>query len=486
MSALQAAAENESLSPEFKVVFNGGKEEMDSATIPVQIGLGEELLAKNPTHILLIEQCLEKSDKVDRDYWRNDRDYGRRQLFRIADGLQFLQFLRAGKHRLGVLVFSFRDDDQEYIKGLLERDRNGRFYQCISWQGLEFYRLYDLPRRSVASKLVEVEVPEALFAKEPETKFSKLVWHYVNWLHSEPPRDECQYRRRKILSIPKVLAVPCYLLYLLFTEVIAKLFRSLLIIFGCAAFFMAGWRTISIRREVWNVLRGRDGWLKAYWRVHPEIRLLWSKSGYPYEKRQYLPFSPIGFLVWVGIMTLAVWSFVQVPTHGEGLYWLGNFASGAGALGFTYFLINCKMQWSVRFRSRALQKWSKYTNLVKKFFRAMAVQRRKSREQRKNNVARKTATRKEVDGKKPEKKKKAKVVKMPPKSKWQIEREREEVARQAHQEFLASNYSMDQVPDKVDLTKPPPVYGSRTHRIVQRFRVGMWAKKGKSCRPFQR
>ncbi len=84
-----------------EVLLNYGKDEMDSATIPIQWFFSEETARKKPTHLLIVEQDKEESKEY------NNVSLGSRYFCRVEEGIKFIRLFRPGYHRILVLAFSF-------------------------------------------------------------------------------------------------------------------------------------------------------------------------------------------------------------------------------------------------------------------------------------------------------------------------------------------------------------------------------------------
>lgn len=176
-----------------EVLLNYGKDEMDSATIPIQWFFTEETARKKPTHLLIVEQDKEESEKYDNGY------LGMRYFCKVEEGIKFVQLFRPGCHRILVLAFSFFYDEDlaRQLADFLLHGRGRSFYHSVSFAEMGVGVHY-IP---VAGKMVEFEVPQEVFAKKPETKFQKMVWYWANWPYRRGPRDECDYLKRKVFSV---------------------------------------------------------------------------------------------------------------------------------------------------------------------------------------------------------------------------------------------------------------------------------------------
>ena len=170
---------------------------MDSATIPIQWFFSDEVIAKKPVHLLFFEQ-----DKFESSIEYHSGEYGRRYACRVSAGTKFIQLFTPGYHRMMVLVFAENDNKmKKVIDGFLAGE--GTHYESsIPWSKVEdgsYVREWSC-LGVLATAIVEFVVPEALFAKKPETRFQKAIWKWANLWYDKSPRDECEYRKRKILA----------------------------------------------------------------------------------------------------------------------------------------------------------------------------------------------------------------------------------------------------------------------------------------------
>lgn len=173
-----------------RVVLNGGKFELDDATIPFQIGFDESIANSKPTHILVV-------DVTDNAFYQNgDRknhnSQAERSLFKL-EPIQYLQLKRPGVHHL--IFILFKGVDSKYYRYLMMKNHSD--YENDLW--FESIEDNDL-NHQVGYAEVIITVPEIFFAKEPETKLQKMVYEWTNSWYDLKPIDECEYRKRKIFA----------------------------------------------------------------------------------------------------------------------------------------------------------------------------------------------------------------------------------------------------------------------------------------------
>ncbi|PCI19210.1 hypothetical protein COB64_04175, partial [Candidatus Wolfebacteria bacterium] len=198
-----------------KIVLNGGKQEMDSATIPIQWFFGDEVIDKKPAYILIIEQdereirCDDPEDPIPLSARR-----GRRYFVKVEQAVHFLQVFSPGKHRIACLVLNKRYRDKKRRKEFLMKDDPFDFTWNISWEDINKAEQENvsenkqhLPAGFISVKTIEIEVPEELFAKKSETAFGKALYSWINRWFETIPRDQCQYRARYIQSVSATLSL---------------------------------------------------------------------------------------------------------------------------------------------------------------------------------------------------------------------------------------------------------------------------------------
>lgn len=230
----------EGVTTNISVVLNGGRKEMNSATIPIKWWLSEEVIKKAPKYILIFEQDEEEKNDL------NDAMYrGRRYLCKVSDAFKFISVFSPGYHRIMVLAIQDISHSSVTAGDYLKKERNGSFVFDLDWEkaerggcGMRFY--------ISAATVVEFEIPEELFAKKPETKASQFVWKWANKWYDDDPQDECDYRRRKMFALPLMAA------WLLLKHGIGGTVHALYVLLASFATFFFGFRPRPIFREMWR------------------------------------------------------------------------------------------------------------------------------------------------------------------------------------------------------------------------------------------
>ncbi|MFA5870715.1 MAG: hypothetical protein WC842_02415 [Candidatus Paceibacterota bacterium] len=269
-----------------RLVVNGGSTVLESATVPVEWHLSDELIAKKP-------KCLVICDlEMSLDLLKENREtvIGNRYFCKVTDLVKYLQLFRSGKHSLVVLVF-YGDDAEIEAKFYLEKDSKSRYDKSV-W----FSDLVDQDKGYAEVTFFEFEIPEELFAQKPESKFGKFVWNWVNGWFSSKPIDECEYRKRKILA---------FTLKPIFWSFIAAI-QILWTIIGCSIVLFLGYRPVSLWKNIistftdddqfqWDLRYYQDWDPDYYWR-------LWKKewSNGKCEKT----YIPLFFVPWISLLTI--------------------------------------------------------------------------------------------------------------------------------------------------------------------------------------
>ncbi|MDP3800332.1 MAG: hypothetical protein Q8Q90_02805 [bacterium] len=386
-----------------EVVLNGGKEEMNSATIPVQWVFSDETIAKAPKYLLFFEQTQSEASS------HQAADYGRRYLCKVSAGVKFIPVFRPGYHRMAVLALAGSEESLDSaIKSLLNRDRTDNYSRSISWTHLEEGLIpSELEYTVVAATVVEFRVPEELFAEKPRTRFRNAVWSWVNLWMDGLPKDECDYRKRKIFA---------FTLQPIIFFIGATLYASF-VFFGSLVAFFFGYKPQNIFKETWLALKLQ----------RPELNILQYNSYRVWEENHH------GYTI------------KQMPVTGVELAIFLLFGLGIWAIDFS-------VDW-----------WKMLA--VASAFVAICL-----------SVIVIWMKRLPVS---PEKKKEEEEVLR------QRRLERERLAEERYQLWLARNFNLSLKPSEVDLHNLPlPL--TMGGRVVQNFKVGFWALKARVCKPYSK
>lgn len=178
-----------------RLVLNGGDLTVENATIPIQWFFTDDLIERRPTRVLLIEQ----------DQYEIEEDYGgcrgARIMYKITDIVSFLQLFSPGKHRIAVLALNDKPSKMEYLDAYGNRCWKSNIFFTNIAEAIKSGDFTNVAGADVVgATIVEIDVPEELFAPKPQTWFGKKVRTWVNRWHKNPPRDECEYRGRLLFA----------------------------------------------------------------------------------------------------------------------------------------------------------------------------------------------------------------------------------------------------------------------------------------------
>ncbi len=212
------------------IALNGGSKEMNSATIPVEWWLSEDVLKQDPCYLILFEQSERESSYYDRE------NRGRRYACKVSDVVYFLQLFSPGWHRLMVAVVNGGEKDGGcLVDEYLRKDAINSYKVSMPWTEYG----YD-DNDFLAVTIVEFYVPDKLFAKPPQTKLGKMMWRWVNLWFESKPKDQCEYRRRKWIAF--TIQPPLVLIF--------SILSSLYVLVASAIVFFFGFRPRPLLEEV--------------------------------------------------------------------------------------------------------------------------------------------------------------------------------------------------------------------------------------------
>jgi hypothetical protein len=448
-----------------RIVLNGGGKIMESATIPIQWFISEELAEREPTHVLIIEY-------LDSEYKGMMECTGRRYLCEITDMVKFIQLFSAGIHNIVVCVLRLENGEIKYNSSRLNL-RNGPFYNT----DVNYKQILDESQLTdghtwpyiIAATSVEIEVPSELFAHKPQSKVGKWFWQWVNLMHTEAPRDECKFRARIMWAFTGQIVVA--LAYLTIHLVVATI-ASLSAIIGRCLVLFCGYRPSSlieplrtfwtsnidewrsVERRFWTKYRHYDYTLKL-----EETYRVWKWDGS--GNHTYMLFTGIDLIKWCVPSILVSWSIVGIALLFKHLpfNWLlvGKYSliisSIIGTSVITYRLCKGK-HWFQAILCKIINTLDKVLTRTSTLLGPL------------NNYLQER-----------QKIKLAKEQKGQESSKQNMK----DVRRQERLKWLSSEINLRNAPEKVDLhLLPRPLEQSLENSLRLRF----WATKAKVCRPF--
>ncbi len=195
--------------------------EVQDAVIPIRWCLGrsefkelEEREAKDAQLLLVV---MHEGSEVDR------------YLVPLSQMLAYIQFHKPGKNRiLATVVWNWEGKTNELKKHFLEQYCDGDYRRTVlDDYNKENFRSYLGYSRLEQQTEITVMVPAELFVKEPPA-WEK--WWVNLWFEIKKPRDQCHYRRRRMLAY--TVQPPVILLFVIFATIFRVLAAGVLLFLG--------------------------------------------------------------------------------------------------------------------------------------------------------------------------------------------------------------------------------------------------------------
>ncbi len=291
-----------------KVVLNGGKHEIDDATIPFSIGFDNSVANRQPAHVLLLEiphkqYQSQKNEDPNRELnlvHSHLAHFAKRKLYDL-NKVDFIQFSSPGKHNL---IFVLLDElDRSEKKKLLQKTNLRSEYDTWFW----FDQIENLGGHVVGYSEELVEIPEQFFAIAPEKGIRK-VWHqWVNRWYLTDPVDQCEFRKR---AIPATTIQPiAWFVGFLVRFIAGAIMSAVMLVIGFSAFLIGIqskgmfksvlttlWHfAVLYPKEEWNEIFSREFWFED------------DKWEQKYKKYSigtlefYVPISIVGIAIQIGL-----------------------------------------------------------------------------------------------------------------------------------------------------------------------------------------
>ena len=438
---------------DIRIVVNGGSETLESATVPYSWFFSDELVEKQPTHLLVIDQ-----DEWIAKHSSNSEYQGERRVVRVDRASDFIQFHAPGPHRIAFIALKKPTDWSEkyfsaQLKRIVREEKRGQYGIPLYWN--DIVSLQDIGRITgsklaycaIDATILEVDIPKEFFATEPGGKVGKFFYWVANFGLKTKPVDECQYRKRLIFAAPKLLG---YALWLAFVNAIcfpvACIVVSLWLIGARIAVLLVGFRPEPIFlgfRDLWNwksTFVDVDGQIRRYgWNSYavwtPDYE---SKTG----KAIYMPITGLQVLICLGLVGLLYGIGASVITlfgHSSWKVLIAAVSMLVSSLLLTVVLmLNSDKQWHL-------------DEMFGDWIEKRIAKSKSAKTTRKAEVA-------------------AKVVSTPP--------ERDLLFF----EWLQNRHSISQAPKRVAFEKLPEAFRGRH---IQKFRAAFWWTKSKVCRPYR-
>ncbi len=302
-------ATTKAAAPSLSVTINGGKELLNSATVPVRWWVSDEIINKNPKYILFFEQGEKEKNGYQSDHC------GHRYLVELTSVVKFLEFFSSGRHRMIAVVFQNYEAAKVFMQvRSFEKEGAKQYTEGLDWQRIA--RRLDNEEESVGLEevlgvsIVEFDVPADKFAKKPKDSKSWVVRQLWFWacLWQDEPADECQFKKRAWLGC--WAWKPVALCLQVAVQFITGLFYATYILVASLAVLFAGFRSLPILQGMKDaVLWKRTGLrvLRYYSRgssiQHKYSYKLWS---YAKEEAKYMKFSPIEIVAIIGLIFVFV------------------------------------------------------------------------------------------------------------------------------------------------------------------------------------
>jgi len=447
------------------IVLNGGKDVMESATIPVQWFFSKKTAEWAPTHLLIIDQ----SDKEFQKYFAGSS--GIRYLVKISDTIKFIQMFQPGIHYLCFMAFDIRAKNVKKFEAYLLSKHDGLYDNsvCITEKKGDAGDDIDIGNRLTGQKIcsiIKIEVPDVFFAKVPENGFGRAIWNYVNGnlRHNEMPIDQCANRKRFLCFLP---------LKLLFHDTFRTclgIFMTLYLVPSAIITFVAGWvptRAHKILMAYWNLNTRIKSIYEPFALCEPgrfrkyTYCVLWIKNS---GKKIKTPLAPWVIMFWVYIVFLisnnwkgTYFKAIKLPTVGmfEVLMQLSIIIVLIATAIVTY---KCIIEKRISFITR-LVKWFGESKLIENY----KIKRNQARIE-KRNKSQSEERRKEE----------------------QL-REQVKLSLQKYEDkykaWFRTELSIEKAPAKVDVHNLPRAFENDT---IKRFKVSFWTLKAKVCKPYAR
>lgn len=229
--------------PNIKIVLNGGKHELDTATVPVKWHFSDELIAKNPEYIMIADHAMSLQDFYQKNFGYCSLGY--RHWFKVSDFAGYIQLHHPGRHHFIVMVFYGEEEAcSENMRTFLKKDAYGGYLCGLDKKLLNGFN----SKLSCETAAVEFEVPEELFAKRSKSPFAEFVWRWVNRWYEHLPVDQCAYRKRMIFAF--TVQPPLFLI----GRLLAGISLTLYAILGSLTLLFLGFRPMVIE-DLWKNVR---------------------------------------------------------------------------------------------------------------------------------------------------------------------------------------------------------------------------------------
>lgn len=224
----------------------GGPDGITNADVPVRWCITPEFVSRmekdeiRDPHILLVSVDKTRGDEMSR------------HLVPVGELMTYVRFTRAGRMKLYGWIIDGSCGRRKLHDDFLGRTRG-------QWNTNVIFNWTGEPRDEIEGAYVgterDVVIPANVFGNEPPRW---LKW-YANLWHAGPVRDQCEFRKRVMIGIPKLIPV----------AVVSFLLVALKVAIG-SLFTLAGWRHSVQWRYAWRPFKyGVEMILNSLDIVHP-------------------------------------------------------------------------------------------------------------------------------------------------------------------------------------------------------------------------
>lgn len=217
------------------LTINGGKDHLDSATIPVEWHFTPEMIAEKPQYIMVIDHEMPLETFKERHVYNSGV---RHEPVKVTDFVKYVQLFKTGIHHLVFIVFCGTPENAKkrayaFFKRIPGYGEH-KYDRHIEYDYLESGRLG--AGEFAYATHVEINVPDELLAHKPDSGFSGWYWNWLNGWFRTGPVDECEWRKRKWFFAPVLI------LCSLIGRGAMGILGSLYVLVGSLLLILLGWR----------------------------------------------------------------------------------------------------------------------------------------------------------------------------------------------------------------------------------------------------
>lgn len=283
------------------IIVNGGKDTLESATIPIEWRLSDALIAKRPQYIVICDHDISQEAFEEKERYH----FGRRYIVRVSEFAKYLQLFRAGNHHLVFIVLcgdkKLAQQSAESYIAPMNNGLGGGYEAPINSSFIERgWSKTNKPNLSAYAVAINVELPEGLLEAKPKTPFGKFVWNWSNRYFERGPADECAYRKRKWFAfIPTLVS---FLIGRTITGIFLTLYTLLFWLLVAFIGFLPK-NPITKIKNAWMNLSAFSWKMVAckYWRRYKDAGV--NKKTGKWEKAKHIPICLTPcialFLIWL-------------------------------------------------------------------------------------------------------------------------------------------------------------------------------------------